>query len=296
VLATIRHEGRSRDVVVQVTKMGLVFVLDRETGAPIFPVENRPVPPSEVPGEAAWPTQPFPTRPPPLVRHTITRDDLSQVTPESARFCRELFESVRGGRIYTPIGHERTLVVPGNLGGANWSGAAWNPSTRLLYVNVNELPLVASLGGEPDRMPRITHYRRFVDENGWPCVQPPWGALVAVDLDEGGVAWRAPLGAVERLEAAGVSRTGLPSLGGAIATAGGLVFVGGTTDRRIRAFDARSGQELWEAELEASAHATPATYLGPQSGRQFVVIVAGGGGYISPDRIADALVAFALER
>jgi glucose dehydrogenase len=294
VLATIQHEGRSRDVVVQVTKMGLVFVLDRETGTPIFAVEDRRVPPSTVPGEVAWPTQPFPTRPPPLVRHSITREDLSQVTPESARFCRELFESVEGGRIYTPIGPTRTLIVPGNLGGANWSGAAFDPGTRLLYINVNELPLVASLGGEPGRMPRINHYRRFVDENGWPCVQPPWGALVAVDLDEGRIAWQSPLGRVERLEAAGVPRTGLPSLGGAIVTAGGLVFVAGTTDRRIRAFDSRTGAELWDAELEGSGHATPATYLGPRSGRQVVVIAAGGGGYISPDHVADALVAFAL--
>jgi glucose dehydrogenase len=294
VLATIQHERRARDVVVQVTKMGLVFVLDRERGTPIFPVEDRPAPAGGAPGEAPWPTQPFPTLPPPLVRHTITRDDLSQVTPEAATFCRELFDSVQGGRIYTPIGTVRTLVVPGNLGGANWSGAAFDPTERRLFVNVNELPLVASLGGEQGRMPRINHYRRFVDENGWPCVQPPWGALVAVDLDEGRIAWKSALGKVEQLEAAGLPRTGLPSLGGAIATAGGLIFVAGTTDRRIRAFDSRTGKELWEAELDASGHAIPVTSLAEHSGRQFVVIAAGGGGYISPDHVSDALIAFAL--
>ena len=296
VLATIQREGKPLDVVVQVTKMGLVFVFDRERGTPVFPIEERPVPPSTVPGEAAWPTQPFPVRPPPLVRHTVTRDDLSEVTPESAAFCRKLFDSVQGGRIYTPLGTGRTLVTPGNLGGANWSGAALDPGSGLLYVNVNELPLVASLGEQPGRTPAINHYRWFQDENGWPCVKPPWGSLVAVDLAAGQIVWKVPLGKVERLEAAGVPRTGLPSLGGAIATAGGVVFVAGTTDRRIRGFDARSGTELWEAELEASGHATPATYFSEASGRQFVVIAAGGGGYLRAPEVSDAVVAFALPK
>jgi quinoprotein glucose dehydrogenase len=296
VLATIEREGRRVDVVVQVTKMGLVFVFDRERGTPIFPMEDRPVPPSSVAGEAAWPTQPFPTLPPPLARHSVSREDLSEVTPESTKFCRDLFDSVRGGRIYTPIGTDRTLVVPGNLGGANWSGAAFDPESRRLYVNVNELPLVASLATAPDRAPSINHYRRFVDEQGWPCVKPPWGRLVAIDLQTGGVVWESPLGNVERPQAVGVPATGLPSLGGAIVTAGGIVFIAGTTDRRIRAFDARTGKELWEAELDASGHATPATYFGESSGRQFVVIAAGGGGYLSPRDVSDALVAYALPK
>jgi quinoprotein glucose dehydrogenase len=296
VLATIQREGRSQDVVVQVTKTGLVFVFDRERGTPIFPIEDRPAPPSDVAGEAAWPTQPFPTLPPPLVRHKVTRQDLSEVTAASAKFCRELFESVRGGQIYTPIGTDRTLVVPGNLGGANWSGAAFNPVSRRLYVNVNELPLVASLASASDRLPGINHYRRFVDERGWPCVKPPWGLLVAIDLQNGGVVWQSPLGNVDELQAAGLPATGLPSLGGAIVTAGGVVFISGTTDRRIRAFDADTGKELWAAELEASGHATPATYFGERSGRQFVVIAAGGGGYLSPGHLSDALVAYALPK
>jgi glucose dehydrogenase len=295
VLATIPQQGGERDVVVQVTKMGLVFVLDRERGTPIFPVDDRPVPASKVPGEAAWPTQPFPKLPPPLVRHRIARDDLSDVTTESAKFCRELFESASGGQIYTPLGTNHTLMVPGNLGGANWSGAAFDPHSRRLYVNVNELPLIAALGGTRDGMPSINHYRRFVDEQGLPCVKPPWGALVAIDLQNGRIVWKSPLGKASRLEASGVPRTGLPSLGGAIVSAGGLVFIAGTTDRRFRAFDARTGKELWEAELDASGHATPATYS-DRSGRQFVVVAAGGGGYLSPNHVSDALVAFALPK
>ena len=294
VLATIQHEGRVRDVVVQVTKMGYVFVFDRERGTPVFPVDDRPVPKSEIPGERASPTQKVPRMPLPLVRQAIGRGDLSEVTPESAAFCRELFQSVRGGRIYTPLGSSHTLVVPGNLGGANWSGAAFDPNTMRLYLNVNELPLVASLDAEPGSQPSINHYRRFVDREGWPCVKPPWGALIAVDLRDGTIAWKSALGEVPRLEAAGLPPTGLPSLGGAIVTAGGLVFVAGTTDRRIRAFDATNGKELWESELDASGHATPATYVSRRSGRQFVVIAAGGGGYLSPGQVSDAVVAFAL--
>jgi glucose dehydrogenase len=294
VLATIPEGGQRRDVVIQVTKMGLVFVLDRETGKPVFPMEERPVPRSEVPGEVAWPTQPFPLAPPPLVRHTISAEDLTEVTPESARYCRELFASVAGGRIFTPIGSQRTLIVPGNLGGANWSGAAYDPVASRLFVNVNELPLVASLGLKAGSTPSINHYRRFLDENGWPCVKPPWGALAAVDLSSGEIAWKVPLGNAERLASSGGAPTGTPNLGGPIATAGGLVFIAATTDRRMRAFDSRTGKELWAAALEASGHATPATYYGTRSGRQFVAVAAGGGGYLSPENVSDVLVAFAL--
>jgi glucose dehydrogenase len=238
---------------------------------------------------------PFPVAPPPLVRHTVTADDLSDVTPESARYCRELFASVTGGRIFTPIGLKRTLIVPGNLGGANWSGAAYEPLANRLFVNVNELPLVTSLGVKEGNTPSINHYRRFLDQNGWPCVKPPWGALAAVDLASGEIAWKVPLGSVERLASPDAAPTGTPSLGGPVATAGGLVFIAGTTDRRIRAFDSRTGKEAWVATLEASGHATPATYYGKRSGRQFVVIAAGGG-YLSPEKISDVIVAFALPK
>ena len=294
VLVTVTLGGRKIPAVAQVTKMGFVFLLDRMTGRPLFPVEERAVPKSEVPGEASWLTQPFPVKPPPLVRHTLTRDDLSSVTPESKKDCTELFDSAAGGgRIFTPLGAKPTLMLPGTLGGATWSGASFDPSTSYLYVNVNELPLIARLGPEPTDPPvRIKQYTWFMDRYGWACIKPPWGTLNAVDLNEGRIAWKVPLGVVDELEQKSVPRTGTRNLGGSITTAGGLVFIGGTNDSRFRAFDARTGQELWAAKLEASAHATPMTYRG-KSGKQFVVVAAGGVGYFSPKE-SDALVAFAL--
>ena len=297
VLVTVTRNGRRVPAVAQVTKMGMVFVLDRVTGKPIFPVEERPVPQGGFAGEATSATQPFPVAPPPLVRHEVTRNDLSSVTPEAAADCAELFNSISaGGRIYTPLRSTSTLLVPGPLGGATWSGASFDPTSGLLYVNVNDLPTVAALGvvrpGEPATV-GVVQYTWFRDRHGYPCTKPPWGTLNAVDLNDGRIAWRVPLGTVEALERTGVPRTGTSNLGGAIVTAGGLVFVGGTNDARFRAFDARTGSELWSVELDASAHATPATYLGKRTGKQFVVVAAGGGGYFSKKE-GDALVAFAL--
>jgi glucose dehydrogenase len=301
VLVTVRHEGRSVDAVAQVAKTGFVYLLDRETGRPLFPIEERPVPASAVPGEAAWPTQPFPTKPPPLARIApLRRDELSDVTPEARRYCEALFDRLVSGGIFTPHGEKLTLVFPGNLGGATWSGAAFDPSSGLLFVNTNELgavgemrkatgPIAYRRGSD---LPR-GEYARFWDERRWPCQKPPWGTLTAVNLHDGSIAWRVPLGIVEELAAKGLADTGTPNLGGAIVTASGLVFIAGTNDSRMRAFDARTGATLWETRLPASGHATPVTYAGPRSGKQFVVIAAGGGGYLSPT-YSDAVVAYSL--
>ncbi|HEV8254910.1 MAG TPA: PQQ-binding-like beta-propeller repeat protein, partial [Vicinamibacteria bacterium] len=299
VLATVRRDGRDVPAVVQVTKTGFVFVLDRTTGQPLFPVEERAVPASAVSGEFASPTQPVPLRPPPLVRQSITRGEISTVTPETNRYCTELFDSAHTGPLFTPPGLTLTLNFPGTLGGANWSGAAFDPSRRRLYVNVNE---VGALGGLQPLAPGAPlpyrragpagEYARFWDESRRPCQQPPWGTLNAVDLDQGVIAWTVPLGLVDALVARGVPPTGTPSLGGAIATAGGLIFIAGTTDARFRAFDADAGRELWADRLEASGHATPMTYRG-RSGRQYVVIAVGGGGYLSRTT-SDVVAAYAL--
>jgi quinoprotein glucose dehydrogenase len=300
-LITVRREGRDIPAVAQVTKMGFMFVLDRLTGKPLFPVEERAVPPSAVPGEATWPTQPFPLKPPPLSRHSITSNDISNVTPESNHYCTELFRSLVNGGLYTPTGLDPTLSFPGTLGGANWSGASFDPSTGYLYVNVNELGMFGAMARQASgsaiayrRTSQWGEYARFWDENQWPCQKPPWGTLNAVNLNTGDLVWKVPLGVVAELEAKGVAQTGTPNLGGSIVTAGGLVFIAASNDSRFRAFDAATGKELWSTRLEADGHATPMTYQG-RSGTQFIVIAAGGGGYFSRE-YADSLIAFVLPR
>jgi quinate dehydrogenase (quinone) len=295
VLINVRRNGREVPAVAQVTKMGFVFILDRLTGNPLLPVEERSVPTSSVPGEAAWPTQPVPMLPPPLARQTVSAAEISNVTPESNRYCTEFFHSLENRGMYTPYGRNLTLVMPGSLGGANWSGASFDPQTRYLFVNVNELGAVGAMTPQPADAPeryrrasKWGEYGRFWDEHQWPCQQPPWGTLNAVNVNSGAIIWKVPLGAVDELKI----KTGTPNLGGSIVS-GGLVFIGATTDSRFRAFDAHTGKELWSTTLEANAHATPITYLGKKTGKQFVVIAAGGGGALSP-KVSDTLVAFAL--
>jgi quinoprotein glucose dehydrogenase len=296
VLITVRRNGRDIPAIAQVTKMGFVFILDRLTGKPLFPVEERPVPRSDVPGEAAWPTQPFPVQPPPLVRQSFSETDISAVTPDSHRYCMDLFHSLLNHGMYTPYGRKMTLVVPGTLGGANWSGASFDAASGYLFVNANEVGAVGAMepqgAGAPEQYRRGSkdgEYARFWDQNQWPCQKPPWGTLNAVDVNKGVIAWKVPLGVVDELK----TTTGTPNLGGSIVTAGGVVFIGATMDARFRGFDAKTGEQLWAADLEASAHATPVTFMGKTTGKQFVVIAAGGGGYFR-GKVSDALVAFAL--
>ena len=296
VLITVKRDGRETPAVAQVTKMGFVFVLDRLTGKPLFPVEERRVPESDVPGEAAWPTQPFPLKPPPLVRQTFTEADITEVAKESHHYCAQLARSLQTRGMYTPYGLELTLVMPGTLGGGNWSGASFDKNSGYLFVNTNEFGAIGALlpqaDGAPEKYRRGSkdgEYARFWDQNQWPCQKPPWGTLSAVDVNTGEITWKVPLGSVNGLH----EKTGTPNLGGSIVTASGLVFIGAASDGRFRAFDAKNGEELWAAELEASAHATPITYLGKKSGKQFVVIAAGGGGFFQ-GRVSDTLAAFIL--
>ena len=200
-----------------------------------------------------------------------------------------------GGSIFTPYGLKQTLVVPGTLGGGNWSGASFDASRGYLIANVNELGAVGALEPEPTGSPEKYRrndargeYARFWDEKEKPCQKPPWGTLNAVDINAGEIVWKTPLGGETGLR----EKTGSPNLGGSM-VANGVVFIAATADSRLRAFDEESGQELWSAELEANAHATPATYLGKKTGKQFVVIAAGGGGFFH-GKTSDTLAAYAL--
>ena len=301
-LVVVRREGHDVPAVAEITKMGFLFVLDRLTGKPLFPVEERPVAQSKVPGEAAWATQPFPLQPPPLAKISVTLDDVTTVTAESRLYCLENFGSALPGGIFKPWGLELTIEMPGTLGGGNWSGTSFDPSLGYLFVNVSEVGAAGYMqpqkAGSPEAYVRASKwggYARYWDEHHYPCQQPPWGDLNAVNLNTGEIAWKVPLGVVDQLEAKGISETGVPNLGGSIATAGGLVFVAATDDHRFRAFDSRTGRQLWVTQLESNGHATPITYWGKRTKKQYVVIAVGPGGYFNPDTSApQVLAAYAL--
>ncbi|MGH9658906.1 MAG: pyrroloquinoline quinone-dependent dehydrogenase [Bryobacteraceae bacterium] len=300
-LVDVRRDGKLIPAVAQVTKTGFVFVLDRLTGKPLFDVEERPVPKSGVPGEQAWPTQPHPVKPPPFARQSMKREELTNVTPESRAFCEKLIDGAVFGSLFTPIGLEPTVLFPGTNGGTNWGGASFDPETQTLYVNSMDVGMLYQMRPRPEGsiipyrpQGRGTPSSRFWDPRLNPCQQPPWGHLTAIDLNAGQFRWRSVLGIVEELIAKGIPPTGTSNLGGSLVTAGGLVFIGATNDSRFRAFDKDTGREVWVTRLPASAHATPMTYRGKRTGRQFVAVAAGGGNKYNHDDVSDSLVAFSL--
>jgi quinoprotein glucose dehydrogenase len=276
-LLTIRHEGKTIDVVAEVSKQGFVWVFNRETGKPIWPIEERRVPASEMPGEEAWPTQPFPSKPPPFARQTLAVDDLraSLSAEDRARFRDEIL-SARNEGLFTPPGRRGTIEMPGNNGGANWSGAAVDPSKGTLVVVSKDLPSLLKL--EPETAPDASEVRYgsgfgfMIASDGLSPITPPWTSLTAYDLNEGTIKWKIPLGEVPELAANGVKNTGThyPKVG-PVVTAGGLIFTG-TRDSKVRAFDVETGKVLWEAEAPAALEGMPAVY--EIGGRQFVVFCA----------------------
>ena len=298
-LVTVTREGKQIPAVAQITKTGFVFVLDRVTGRPLFPVEERPVEISTVPGEQSWPTQPFPVKPPPFARQSMTLDEITRVTPESRAQCMEMIDvAYADGPLFRAIGQKLTIMFPGTNGGPNWGGASFDPNEQVLFVNSMDVGAPKQLVARPEgsKVPfrsRGVKYGRFWDANQYPCQQPPWAHLTAIDLNSGEFRWRVVLGEIDELTKRGIPKTGAPNLGGSIVTAGGLVFIGATNDSRFRAFDKNTGAQLWETRLPASGHAIPMTYRGKKTGKQYVVIAAGGGNKYN-ETFSGKIVAFAL--
>jgi quinoprotein glucose dehydrogenase len=293
ILVTIGSGPTAKDAVVQLTKMGFTFVLDRDTGTPLFPVAEVPVPRSTMPGEETAPTQLVPLKPQPLVRQTLTEADLTSITPEARAQALRDFRRYLSGPIYTPPSLQGTITTPGHMGGAEWHGASFDPVLNMLYVNVNDAPTINRLRPGRDRPDRYTidGYPLFLDPHGVPAIAPPWGTLNAIDLVKGEIAWKVPLGEYPQLVAKGIRNTGTLNFGGAVATAGGVIFVAATADEKIRAFEKSSGRVLWEHQLPAGGYATPSLYM--IDGRQYVAIAAGGSGK-NGTKSGDSIIAFAL--
>jgi quinoprotein glucose dehydrogenase len=297
-LVTVTRDGTSIPAVAQATKTGMLFVLHRETGAPLFPIEERKVPASAIPGEQASPTQPFTTVTPPLSPHTFSADQIFAINPEFQAACRQMMAGLRNEGIFTPPSLEGTLVMPSNIGGAHWGGVAADNQSGILVVPVNRVAAMVQLipakgfdlvaaRQESSRLgqgyeytvmegtPYIMRRRLLLGPGQAPCTPPPFGALVAISLRTGTKLWESPLD--------------MPNLGGPIITAGRVIFMAATLDRTFRAFDLDSGKELWKTALPAGGRATPMTY--ESGGRQFVVIAAGGGNEFG---YGDAITAYAL--
>ena len=385
-LVTVRRRGRLTDAVAQITKSGYVFVFDRETGRPLFPIEYRPVPASDVDGEVTAKTQPFPLQPTPFARQRFTEDLVTNRTPSAHQAVLDQLRKLRSGGQFTPPSLQGTVIFPGFDGGGEWGGPAFDPGTGLLYINANEMAWIlrlverpktgaeassrqvyaancaschrADMRGTPPEFPSlvgigskykedqivqivrtgngrmpsfdrlgpnviraVSHYlatgqdtrfapplsaqslsplkytmdgyNKFLDPEGYPAVEPPWGTLNAINLDTGQFSWRIPFGEFPELAAKGMPATGSENYGGPLVTSGGLLFIGATNhDRKFHAYDKATGKLLWEAVLPAAGNATPATY--EVDGRQFVVIAAGGGKSGAPP--GGSYVAFALPR
>ena len=311
-LLTVRHNGAMVDIVAQATKFGLLYVFNRVTGEPLWPIEERPVPKSDVPGEESSPTQPFPTKPPPFAR---LRFDINDINPylddQEKERLRGILRNARNEGLFTPQSLTRDQIsIPGELGGSNWGGAAADPTSGMLYIrsadqpgihklreaNLNETPSGGAASGPPrpplPQIPGLTRYTArlgamFVAKNGLLAIGPPWAELVAYDLNEGTIAWRAPLGTVRALAEKGIKNTGNARRvhrNGPVVTAGGLIFIGTNADGMVRAFDKDNGRVLWERQLDANPEGLAAVF--EVGGREYVVFCTSTYEAVPPDDIA----------
>lgn len=314
VLGDIEVGGAPVPAVIQATKTGMLYVFERTRGRPLFPIVERPVPESHVPGEQAARTQPFSDLPPLVSQAAVRPEDAWGLTLWDRAKCRELIGSLRNEGIFTPPDLRGTLLNPGYIGGVDWGGIVFDEQRQRVIAAVNQLPMVVTLltqqqlalqsqsGNYPHSefarqagAPYAVRREPLLSPFGLPCTPPPWGALVSVDLRHKRIAWQVPLGSTEGLTPWFVPTRdfGMPNMGGPIATAGDLVFVGAATDSYLRAFDIETGRELWKYKLPAGAQATPMTYRAGPDQRQYIVISAGGHGPLGTPR-GDYVMAFAL--
>jgi quinoprotein glucose dehydrogenase len=317
-LFDVKIHGKTIPAVAEFGKQAYLFLFDRTNGKPLFGMQERPVPQSTVPGEATSPTQPVPLKPPPLAPTSISKSDIYNLTPEHAAFCNSLWNDNHMHNdgpfaVYSTDPNKMAVIFPGREGAGNWSGVAFNPNLDYIFgtttFNAGQIGRIVKsskpnpFGGPYEKYdpngPSPYQSRFWEPANGWPCIQPPWAELFAVNAKTGKIVWHVPFGTVDALAAKGFPHTGAPNTGPMIVTGSGLIFIGGTNDGRFRAFDARTGKELWTEKIDASAHTVPITYKG-RDGKQYVVVEAFGGpgivavkGYFN-DAPGDSVIAFAL--
>jgi glucose dehydrogenase len=278
-LVEVNKDGKKIPAVAQSTKQGYMFILDRITGKPVFGDEERPVPQSDAPGEESSATQPYPLKPVPISRVSMTRDEVSKISPETIKDCQAQYDKAVQMGPNTPYLMVPSIVFPSSEGGGSWSGASFDPTSGLIYVNTRSLGTMGVL--QPTKSSGLlpSYAKRkiaFDDKSGYPCSAAPWGELMAIEANTADVVWRVPLGEYKELTAKGIPKTGTPNAGGPIITASGLVFIGATSDLMFRAFDAKNGKELWSTQLSNNSVDTPMTYQG-KNGKQYVAAVVSSG-------------------
>jgi quinoprotein glucose dehydrogenase len=276
--AQVERSGRRIPAIVQMTKTGLLFFLNRLTGEPLFEVEERPVPPSDALGDAAWPTQPFPVKPEPITRLSMTRAEVSKISPEAEKYCTEIYDQAVQMGPYTPYGMVPSISFPGSTGGGSNNGGSFDPGRGMVFATARNVATIGQLSAmlSSDVLPSFGKtkmpFEYYLDRDGYPCNAPPWAELFGINANTGDIVWRVPLGEYKELAEKGIAKTGTATNTGApVATAGGVVFIGGTADGQFRAFDAMTGKELWTASPGFNVGGNAVVYQGA-NGKQYVVI------------------------